>query len=39
MQESFGADPMAEAAGSGRGQHRLVLVLVRRSRERRLTGA
>jgi hypothetical protein len=38
MQESPGADPMAEAAGFGRGRRRLTLVAVRRGRARQLTG-
>jgi hypothetical protein len=38
MQESPGADPTAEAVGSGRGRHRLVLTVVRRGRARRLAG-
>jgi hypothetical protein len=38
MQESPGADPMAEAAGSGRGRRRLTLAAARRGRARWLTG-
>jgi hypothetical protein len=37
MQESPSTDPSAEAAGSGRARHRLALVVVCRSRARRLT--
>jgi hypothetical protein len=38
MQESPCADPMAEAAGSGRGRRRLALAAARRGQARRLTG-
>jgi hypothetical protein len=38
MQESPDADLMAEAAGSGRGRHRLTLTAVHRGRARWLTG-
>jgi hypothetical protein len=38
MQESPGADTMAEAAVSGRGRRWLVLAAARRCRARRLTG-
>jgi hypothetical protein len=38
MQESPSVDPMAEAAGSGRGWHRFTLAAVRHGRVRRLTG-
>jgi hypothetical protein len=38
MQESPGADPTAEVAGSGRGRHRLALAVVRRGEARRLAG-
>jgi hypothetical protein len=38
MQESPGADPMAEAAGSGRGWHQLELTVARHNRARRLGG-
>jgi hypothetical protein len=38
MQESPGADPTAEVAGSGRGRRRFTLVAVRRGRARWLTG-
>jgi hypothetical protein len=38
MQESPGADPMAEAAGSSWGRRRLSLEAARRGRARRLTG-
>jgi hypothetical protein len=36
MQESPGADPTAEAAGSGRGRHQLVLAVACHGRARRL---
>jgi hypothetical protein len=38
MQESPGADPTAEATGSGRGRRRLMLAVACRGRARRLTG-
>jgi hypothetical protein len=38
MQESSGADPTAEAVGSGRGRRRLMLAVVRHVRAWRLTG-
>jgi hypothetical protein len=38
MQESLGTDPMAEAAGSGRGRHRLALAAARHGRARWLAG-
>jgi hypothetical protein len=38
MQESPSTDPMAEAAGSGRGRRRLALAVARHGRARRLTG-
>jgi hypothetical protein len=38
MQESPGADPTAEAAGSGRGRRRLALAVARRGRAWRFTG-
>jgi hypothetical protein len=38
MQESPGADPTAEAAGSGRGRRWLVLAAARRGQARRLAG-
>jgi hypothetical protein len=38
MQESPGADPMAEAAGTGRGRRRLTLTGAHRGRARRLAG-
>jgi hypothetical protein len=37
MQESPGADPTAEAAGSDRGRHRLALTAARRGQAWRLT--
>jgi hypothetical protein len=38
MQESPGVDPMAEAAGTGRGRRRLTLTGAHRGRARRLAG-
>jgi hypothetical protein len=38
MQESLGADPTAEVAGSGWGRHRLALAAARRGRARWLAG-
>jgi hypothetical protein len=38
MQESLGADPTAEAAGSGRGRRQLMLAAVRCGRAWRLAG-
>jgi hypothetical protein len=38
MQESLGADPTAEAAGSGRGWRWLMLAAARHGQAQRLTG-
>jgi hypothetical protein len=38
MQDSLGADPTTEVAGSGRGSGRLVLTAARRGQARRLIG-